>query len=106
MPAVIGALQSLAETENDHTPAALLQNISSFSSLFSLIVASNIAGDLKAISKYLQKQTVDLLSAYNEIRNTRQSLELRLDSETDFDQLYNECKSQKIFNLPQYYKHK
>lgn len=89
---ITAALQVLESTETDYLPSALLNNISNFGSLFTLILTCDVANELKAVSKCLQRENCDLLAAYDEIKTATNSLSQRIYKRTSFFELYSESK--------------
>jgi hypothetical protein len=75
LPAILAALKELNKEERDSAAFDLLNGISTFSSIFCVVVAAKVAGSLKHLAAILQTKDIDLLSAYNEIDNTRRLLE-------------------------------
>jgi hypothetical protein len=74
-PAVLAALKELDKDEKTNIASDLLNGLSSLSSVFSIVVARKMAGDLKFLAMILQAKNLDLLSAYKEIDAVRLVLE-------------------------------
>ncbi|KAI1702103.1 transthyretin-like family domain-containing protein [Ditylenchus destructor] len=89
---VFAALKHQSEHERDETPDNLLTMLSTFESMFSLVVSVKIAGLLKHLGQILQATDLDLIAANSEIMTTKKTLKSLLSMEL-FNGLFDETVS-------------
>jgi len=92
LPAVLAALKELNKDERDSAAYDLLNGLSTFSSVFSILVAEKVASSLKFLATILQAEDIDLLSAYNEIDTARHLLESWATGKEHYNKLFQEAK--------------
>jgi hypothetical protein len=91
LPAILKALEHADRTERSTDASDMQAGLSSISSIFSIIMAENVAGHLKFLASILQAKDIDLVSAYEEIDRLRNIVTQLLDSKDQFDEIFKEA---------------
>ena len=88
--AILEALEYLDQNEIRSDASDLIDGISSITSVFALLLAERVAGQLKFLSTLLQSKNLDLISAYEDIDAARLVLSDFLGNKAEFESLYKE----------------